>query len=133
MHSLCGRDSIVKYQNRNVKYILRVYMVDVIRCDGPGDEGSSVDILEGRGLGLEVAEDTISEVSVAVLEGRGLRLEVAGGTIGDGGTISDGETIGDGETTSDVVFWVGHDEEPPSRLTGQEISRESIPFQTTAG
>jgi len=73
---------------------------------------------------LEVVGDTISdegtsEVSLAVLEGRGLELEVAGETVSDGGTICGGETISDGETTSEVVFWVGHDEDPPSRLTGQ--------------
>jgi len=85
-----------------------------------------VAMLEGRGLELEVAEGTgisaegrISEVSVAILEGRGLELEVTGGTISGGGTIGDGEAIGDGETTSDVVFWVGHDEDLLSRLTGQ--------------
>jgi len=87
--------------------------------------GLSVAMLEGRGLALEIAgntisdEGTVSEVSVAILEGRGLELEVAGETISDGGTISDGELISDGETTNDVVFWVGHDEDPPSRLTGQ--------------
>jgi hypothetical protein len=82
----------------------------------PGMSGA---MAEGKELELEVAEDTISDggtigqVSVAVLEGRGLELEVAGETISDGGTIDDGETI------SDVVFWVGHDEDPPSRRTGQ--------------
>ena len=85
--------------------------------------GSSVAMLEGRGLELEgtgiSAEGAISGVSVAILEGMGLELGVAGGTVSGGGTISGGETTGEGETTSDVVFWVGHDKDPLSRLTGQ--------------
>ena len=80
--------------------------------------GLSVAMLEVAGDTIS-DEGTISEVSVAILEGRELELEVAGETISDGGTICGGETISDGETTSEVVFWVEHDEDPPSRLTGQ--------------
>jgi len=76
--------------------------------------GLSIAMLEGRGLELEDAGGTICDgETISDGETTGLELEVAGGT------ICDGETIGDGEMTSDVVFWVGHDEDPPSRLTGQ--------------
>jgi len=94
----------------NVKYIVWVYIylgMDVIVSEIIPDIVSVMVMKSSPGL------------SVAMLEGRGLELEVAGETIGDGGTIFGGETISDGETTSDVVFWDGHDEDPPSRLIGQ--------------
>ena len=98
------------YRNRNVKYIVRVYIclgMEVIVSEIIPDIVSVTVMKTPPGL------------SVAMLEGRGLELEVAEDTMSDGGTISGGETSSDGETTSDVVFWVGHDEDPPSRLTGQ--------------
>ena len=79
----------------------------------------SVAVLEGRGLleveGLELEVAVVVDVPVAMLGGGGLELEVIGRTIGD------------------VVFRAGHLEDLVSRRTGHRTSRESMPFQTTAG
>ena len=67
-------------------------------------------VLEGRGLELDV------DVVVRVVRGE-LDLKVAGGPIGN------------------VMFRAVHPEDTVSRRlgTGHSISRESMPFQTTAG
>ena len=77
----------------------------------------SVAVVEMGGLELEVTKVELEAavvVDVAVVDG-GLGPGVAGGTMGN------------------VVFRAGHPKDPVSRRTGQAISRESMPFQTTAG
>jgi len=77
-------------------------------------------ILELEPEGTVIAEDRLD----AILRGGELELEVTV-TLGTGIVPWAGGTI--------VVFQAGHPEDPISRRTGQRYSRESIPFQATAG
>ncbi len=97
--------------------------------------GKSVAMLdsEGRGLELEVTI-VIVDVLVAVLEDGRLELEVT--VVVEVSVVVVGEELElkvAGGPIGNVVFRAGHPEDPVSRRTGHRTSRESMPFQTTAG